>query len=68
MIILLCYIVDMIANITQTILSYNKNEFMPVYRDGHIENTDEFIRYKIRTITRPLAYKIDALFIHHKIV
>lgn len=53
----------MIANIKHTILGYNKNEFMPIYRDGVIDNTDEFVKYKIKSALVPIGNKLNDMVV-----
>lgn len=49
-------------HITQTIenklYSYDPTEFMPIYRDGEVENRAEFVAYKIGKLVTPIHDKI----------
>ena len=55
----------MIANIKHTILGYNKNEFMPIYYEGRLNNVDQFIIYKLKKAVVPTLMKIDRAFTDH---
>lgn len=44
----LCYYVCMIKSITNKYYEYNPNEFLPIYRDGKIDNKKEFHIYKLK--------------------
>lgn len=55
----------MIANIKQTLLSYDKNEFMPIYREGKLDNVDQFVAYKVKKAIMPTLVKIDHVFVNH---
>lgn len=61
----LCYIIDMKANLTHKILSYDPNEFMPIYRDGRADNTSEFVKYKLKKAFMPTLMKINDSFENH---
>lgn len=59
----------MIKPIETLIYEYNKDEFMPVYRDGELDNRREFAAYKISKLLSPihdnmmtLGNKINYLF------
>ena len=34
--------------------TYNKDEFMPIYREGELDNKTEFIKYKIGKVVDAL--------------
>jgi hypothetical protein len=56
----LCYNVAMV-NITKTIenhlTTYDPNEFLPIYRDGELENRVAFVAYKVVSDSRMLLAK-----------
>lgn len=37
------------------IYSYDTSQFMPIYRDGQLDNRDEFIKYKTRCALRTIS-------------
>lgn len=55
----------MIQKIEQTIYGYDPNEFLPVYRDGRLDNRLGFIAYKAGKVGQVLGRigisAIDAL-------
>jgi hypothetical protein len=45
--------------IKQTILGYDKEEFLPIYREGKIDNLDEFIHYKLGKLGNNIVRRLD---------
>lgn len=55
----------MVANIKQTLLGYDKTEFLPIYRNNKIDNMDEFVKYKVKKAIMPTLMKINDVFENH---
>lgn len=62
----------MIKNITNKYYEYDPTEFLPIYRDGAIDNKTAFHAYKAKkAIARigkalaPTANRIDNYFVNH---
>lgn len=62
----------MIKKITNKYYEYNPNEFLPIYRDGIIDNKRAFHAYKAKCAAKavakaltPIAQRIDNYFISH---
>jgi hypothetical protein len=39
------------------LVTYNPDEFMPITRDGAVDNWPEFVKYKLRHVTKLLFAK-----------
>jgi len=56
---ILCYIVDMIARIKYTLFGFDKEEFLPIYREGKLDNLDEFVKYKLGKLGNEVVRRLD---------
>lgn len=62
----------MIKSITNKYFEYNPNEFLPIYRDGVLDNKRSFHAYKTKkalkalgTALAPMGNRIDNFFVNH---
>lgn len=52
----------MIAKIKHSLLSYDKDEFVPIYREGKLDNLDGFIAYKAAKVGNRIVDHLDTLY------
>ena len=62
----------MIKKITNKYYEYDPTEFLPIYRDGIIDNKNAFHAYKAKKTLKaigkalaPAAARIDSYFVNH---
>ena len=62
----------MINKITNKYFEYNPNEFLPIYRDGKIDNMRDFHMLKTKKAFKaigaalaPVGNRIDDFFVNH---
>ena len=47
---------------TNLLTTYNKDEFLPIYVEGKLANTDEFIAYKVKKVGKALLGAADSAY------
>lgn len=52
----------MLAKIKHSLLSFDKDEFVPIYREGKLDNLDDFIAYKAGIVGSHIVDKLDMAY------